>query len=279
MGDRAMTINGNGNGNLLEAEAFAERVEQMLDAMPDIAVLERAGMEIKLRVHDSEMRLNLENFYNAYLLDPSKLEAIHQTMIRTMQGFNPDRSARSFDELREQIYPMLKPAALVTEVQERNLPMLVFRAFLANLVIAYVIDEPDSVAFINEEHLDHWGIGEHVLYEQALQNLRKRTLDTTDYTTVGTGAQQLFIFSSQDGYDATRILLPELLDKWCAQLPGSMVIGIPNRDFLIAFSDADRVTLINIAQQVRIDSVKRSYSLTAQLFTLANGEIRAYDLE
>ncbi|MFP4441471.1 MAG: DUF1444 family protein [Chloroflexaceae bacterium] len=274
-----MTTNGNGNGNLLEAEAFAARVEQTLGAMPEIAVLERSGMELKLRVHGSEMRLNLENFYNAYLLDPSKLEAIHQTMIRTMQGFNPDRSAESFDELRERIYPMLKPAALVTEIQERNLPMLVYRAFLANLVIAYVIDEPDSVAFINEEHMEHWEIGEHALYQQALQNLRERTLNTTDYTTVGTGAQQLFIFSSQDGYDATRILLPELLDKWRSQLPGNMVIGIPNRDFLIAFSDADRVTLMNIAQQVQIDSVQRSYSLTPQLFTLTEGEIRAYDLE
>jgi len=274
-----MTTNGNGNGNLLEAEAFAARVEQTLGAMPEIAVLERSGMEIKLRVHGSEMRLNLENFYNAYLLDPSKLEAIHQTMVRTMQGFNPDRSVQSFDELRARIYPMLKPAALVTEVQERNLPMLVYRAFLANLVIAYVIDEPDSVAFINEEHMEHWNIGEHTLYQQALQNLRERTLETTDYTTVGSGAQQLFIFSSQDGYDATRILLPELLDKWRAQLTGNMVIGIPNRDFLIAFSDADRVTLMNIAQQVQIDSVQRSYSLTAQLFTLTDGEIRAYDLE
>lgn len=274
-----MQPNGNGNGTPLSREAFAERVEQMLGTVPDVEVLNRTGMDLDLRMRGTNVRLNLENFYSAYLHDPSKLDAIHQTMTRTMQGFNPDRSTQQFDDLRNRIYPMLKPAELLEEVRERKLPMLVYRGFLANLIITYVIDEPDSVAFINEEHLERWEIGEHELYQQALQNLRERTISTTDYTTIGEDAHQLFIFSSQDGYDATRILLPDLLDQWRTLLPGNIVIGIPNRDFLIAFSDADQTTLTNIARQVQVDSDQRPYSLTAQLFTLAEGEIRTYDPE
>jgi hypothetical protein len=55
-----------------------------------------------------------------------------------------------------------------------------------------------------------------------------------------------------------------------------MVIGIPNRDFLIAFSDADESILTSIAHQIQLDSVQREYGLTDQLFTIEDGQVREY---
>jgi hypothetical protein len=60
--------------------------------------------------------------------------------------------------LRERIFPMLKPINLLVFVRERNLPMLVYRPFLADLMITYVVDEARSVAYINEQHLERWGV-------------------------------------------------------------------------------------------------------------------------
>lgn len=273
------TGNGNGNGYDLDARAFVDRIEQVLNNTDGIEVLERDGMELEVRTPDADMRLNVQTFYTFYLQNPLQVESIIHTLVKTLQGFQPDRSTSSYAALCERIYPMLKPIALLTEVCERQLPLILYRPFLADLMITYVIDEADSVAFINEEHLAKWEVAEHSIHNQALDNLRQRTLNATDYTTVGTGAQRLFIFSSQDGYDATRILLPDILDQWRAQLPGRMVIGIPNRDFLIAFSDLDRMTLTSMARQIQLDSIQRSYGLTDQLFTLINGEIRVYELE
>lgn len=273
------TTEPSGNGHLLERNEFIAYIEEQLRAIAEVEVLHREGLDLTLRVRGGNIRVNLENFYSAYLNNPAQLDAVTRTFVKTLQGFGPDRSIKSFEALRERVYPMLKPIALLAEVHERKLPMLVYRPFLADLIITYVIDEPDSVAFINEEHLEQWGIAEHVLHERALTNLRQRTLNATDYTTAGTGAQQLFIFNSQDGYDATRILLPDVLERWHKELPGNIVIGIPNRDFLIAFSDADRTVLINIAQQIQRDIAERPYGLTDRLFTLMNGEIREYELE
>lgn len=270
---------GNGNGYDLDARAFVDRIEEALNNMEGIDVLGRNGMELQVRTKDADMRLNVQTFYTAYLQNPAQVESIIHTLVKTLQGFQPDRSTSTYAALRERIYPMLKPIALLDEVRKRQLPLLLYRPFLADLMIAYVIDEADSVAFINEDHLAKWEVAEHSIHTQALDNLRQRTLHATDYTTVGTGAQRLFIFSSQDGYDATRILLPDVLDRWRAQLPGRMVIGIPNRDFLIAFSDLDRTTLTSMARQIKRDSIQRSYGLTDQLFTLINGEIRVYELE
>jgi uncharacterized protein YtpQ (UPF0354 family) len=96
---------------------------------------------------------------------------------------------------------------------------------------------------------------------------------------VGTGDQQLFIFNSGDGYDASRLLLSEVLAEWARLLPGNLVIGIPNRDFLIAFSDANPDILRAVAAQVQSDAAQREYGLTDQLFTLVKGVVKEYSWE
>jgi uncharacterized protein YtpQ (UPF0354 family) len=189
------------------------------------------------------------------------------------------RQISSFSELRERVFPMLKPILLLATVRERELPMIVYRPFLADLIITYVIDEPGRLAYINENHLERWDIAAHELHEQAMINLQARTAERGSYTVTGEGAQRLVVFNTQDGFDATRLLLTTMLDEIRPQFPGTMVIGIPNRDFLIAFSDADRTILANVALQIQRDAAERDHGLTDQLFTLSNGEVREYEWE
>jgi uncharacterized protein YtpQ (UPF0354 family) len=196
-----------------------------------------------------------------------------------MLGLQPDRTANDYAELADRIYPMLKPLALLAEVSERGLPMLAYREFLSDLIIAYVIDEERSVSYINENHLERWEVAVVDLHERAIENLRRRTADTVRYTTVGEGEQQLFIFNSGDGYDASRLLLSDVLAEWARQMPGRLVIGVPNRDFMIAFSDANPEILRAVAAQVQADAVRREYALTDQLFTLAGDVVKEYNWE
>jgi len=189
------------------------------------------------------------------------------------------RQVSSYAELRDRVFPMLKPLTLLVTVRERKLPMLVYRPFLADLMITYVIDEQGRLAYLNENHLESWQVGEHEVHAQALANLQARTAERGSYTTAGEGAQRLVIFNSQDGFDATRLLLTGLLIQLRPQFPGAMVIGIPNRDFLIAFSDADRAILANVAAQIERDAAERDHGLTDQLFTLVGAEVREYEWE
>ena len=165
---------------------------------------------------------------------------------------------------------------MLVEVRERQLPMLAYREFLGDLIIAYVIDEDRSVAYINEDHLDRWEMSVQDIHERAIENLRQRTSGTVRYTTVGEGEQRLFIFNSGDGYDATRLLLSDVLAEWAREVPGHLVIGVPNRDFLIAFSDANPEILRAVSAQVQADAARREYALTEQLFTLVEGVVKVY---
>lgn len=280
--------NGQGNGHRPEtnggappmtAEQFAGYMEQRLSLYDEIELIDREGLELRLRVSGADVAADLGNFYSAYLRDPGQLDVVVETFVRVMLGITPDRSASDYDSLADRIYPMIKPLAMLVEVRDRRLPMLAYREFLGELMIAYVIDEERSVAYINDDHLERWGISVQDVHARAIENLRRRTDARVKYTTVGAGDQRLFIYSSGDGYDATRLLLSDVLAGWARDLPGNLVIGIPNRDFLIAFSDANPEILRAVAAQVQADAVQRQYGLTEQLFTLDEGVVREYRWE
>ncbi|HET9223097.1 MAG TPA: DUF1444 family protein, partial [Roseiflexaceae bacterium] len=274
--------NSNGNGHSadggapspMSAAQFAAYIERRLSLEDAIEVLGRQEMQLRLRAHGAEMTADLSSFYNVYARDPSEIDTVVRNFVATTLGLAPDRESSDFAELADRIYPMLKPIELLVTVRERKLPMLAYREFLAQLIITYVIDEQRSVTFINDDHLERWGVALVDVHEQAISNLRIRTLERVDYVTAGEGEQRLYIFNSGDGYDATRLLLGDVLATWARALPGNLVIGIPNRDFLIGFSDANPEILERIAQQIQADSAGREYGLTEQLFTLESGQVR-----
>ena len=71
----------------------------------------------------------------------------------------------------------------------------------------------------------------------------------------------MLVCETNDGYAATRVLLPDLMDDWARRIPGRMLIGIPNRDFLIAFSDRDPQHMAAITSQVRGDARRREHEI------------------
>lgn len=268
-----------GNGaSPMSAEQFAGYMEKRLTVYDEIEVLGRTGDELRLRVRGATLTASLANFYAAYARDPGQLDVVFENFVSAMLGLRADRSSSDFAALADRIFPMVKPIELLVEVRERRLPMLAYREFLGDLIIAYVIDEERSVAYINEDHLERWGVSVQDLHTCALENLRRRTEAQVKYTTVGAGEQRLFIYNSGDGYDAARLLLADVLAGWARALPGNLVIGIPNRDFLIAFSDANPEILRAVAAQVQADAAQRQ-GLTDQLFTLTKGVVREYSWE
>ncbi len=270
--------NGSHGESIMDAETFAMYIEKRLALAEDIELLNRSGMEMRLKVRGQNVEIDLTSFYDAYRQNPALIDAVAQTFGRVLLGELPQRSDADYNHVAERIFPMLKPATLLATVREQNLPMLAYRDFLANLIIVYTIDEQNSVAFINENHLERWDVTMQDLHEQAIENLRRRT-EQVEAVTVGQGDERLFIFNSGDGYDAARLLLTDVLGAWASHVRGSLIIGIPNRDFLIAFGDDDQDALRNIAMQVESDSIQRDHGLTPRLFTLTKGQVRVYEWE
>ena len=264
---------------LLDEEEFGDVVEERLEQLGGLEELSRDGMEVRFRWHGRSVVSELEHFYNAYRRSPAQLESILESLEAAVRSFAPDRGPQLWDELEDRIYPMIKPVEMLAEVAERNLPQLIYRPFMADLIVCYVIDEPESVAFVNEEHLKTWGVLETTLYTRAVDNLRIKTLKPGTAQVYGEGAEMLLIYAALDGYDAARILLSEIMTEWDAIVPGRLVIGIPNRDFLVGFSDANPAVLQRMALQIAQDATQRDYGLTDQLWTIVEGRLVPYEYD
>lgn len=263
----------------MDPERFGQYIERRLSLNDDeIQLIDRDDLQLRLLVREREVSVDLASYYQSYLLKPSQIDAVAQTLVRVLLRELPTETESDYASLADRICLMLKPVDLLAEVRERSLPMLVYREFLADLIIVYTIDEDHSVAFINEDHLERWEITEQELHERAQANLRERT-NAIRYTTVGERDQRLYIFNSGDGFDASRLLLTDMLTQWARTLPGRLVVGIPNRDFLIAFSDANPDILQAVAAQIQTDVLQQAGSLTDQLFTLDKGVVRDYEWE
>ncbi len=264
----------------MDAERFGEYIERRLVLYEDqIQLIDRNDLILRLIAAEREQTINLHEFYVAYQHNPALLDDVVRTLVHVVLGELPSGVAeRDFADFADRIFFMLKPAELLVEVRERKLPMLVYREFLADLILVYTIDDQRQVSFVNEDHLDIWDITTQDIHERALVNLRQRT-NNVRYTSVGKGEQGLFIYNSGDGYDASRLLLSEVTDDWARKMPGQLVLGIPNRDFLVGFSDANPDILRAVAAQIQLDTINHAYGLTEQLFTVIDGQVREYEWE
>lgn len=114
------------------------------------------------------------------------------------------------------------------------------------------------------------------LLETALSNLYARS-EGAVYELGDQESGKLFVLATQDGYDATRILLSPLPERLAQLVSGELIIGIPNRDFFIAFGNSNPLIVGQLGQQIRKDAQTRTHPLTATLFTFRNGQLQVYE--
>lgn len=177
----------------------------------------------------------------------------------------------------ERLMPLLKPRTMLDEVERTKVEPIAWRPFITDdLIVTLVLDFPQSVRYVRQSEADATGREFDDLLEFALGNLYERTQGEV-YELGDDKAGKMYVLATQDGYDATRILLSPLLERLSGQVSGELVIGIPNRDFFIAFGNANPIVVGQIGQQIKSDSKSRPYALTDTLFTFRQGELQVYE--
>lgn len=260
----------------LDRDGFAFTIETATRAAG--FPVERSGdFALSVSLHGQPMRCDLESLYATYQNSPQRLDdivAAHLAALRKVPAPPGEQ------EMMESTLPLLNPTGFLAALRQQQIREPMHRPFAAGLIVTYVIDMPQARAYVNEgmfakldaepdELLD-------ALHTFALDNLRKRTR-RRDTQAFGAGDQTLMVCETSDGYGATRVLLPDLMETWAKRIPGRMLIGVPNRDFLIAFSDRDPEHVAAITRQVRRDVRRMEHALTPELLVWQAGRISALD--
>ncbi|HBY96212.1 MAG: DUF1444 family protein [Ardenticatenaceae bacterium] len=263
---------------LLDQESFAAYVEDAT-RRAGFAIEKREGAVLYVILRGSPLRCDLAQVYRAYLSAPHRLDAIVRAHLDALRRVPPPPPELTEKEAAESLLPILQRAQWLKQLGQRSVPPVVHRPFVAGLVVTYVFDFPDRRAYVNADQLDQMmsrpGITFDMIHEYALENLRVRTTSRS-YATHGLRDKTMIMCETRDGYAATRILLPDLMAGWAERIPGRMLIGIPNRDFLIAFSDCNLAHVRAITRQVHRDAARHSHPLSADLLVWRDGQVREY---
>lgn len=262
----------------LDRNEFFDHVEAATRQAGHV-IQKRDGMVLILEMQGQPMRCDLQRLYGVYQLQPDRLDDIVAAHLAALGQADQPTPPLSEKQALESFLPLLNPRAWLDAVRQQGAEPPVHRPFVADLVINYVFDLPQARAYIQQgtydELLSAPEATPDVIHEMALANLRQRT-SPRDCKTFGMGDQTIVVCDKRDGFAATRILLPELMATWAERIPGRMLLGVPNRDFLIAFSDRDPQQVAAMAQQVRRDAAQREGGLTKDLLMWHKGRVVAH---
>lgn len=103
------------------------------------------------------------------------------------------------------------------------------------IVVVYALNAGAFDVIVNGDHLLSWGVPVSEVQDAAMRNLAAWSASAA-WTDEVSGERRLISSDTGDGWDAARVLLPEVLERLGRELSpaGRVLIGVPERHLLIA---------------------------------------------
>lgn len=201
---------------------------------------------------------------------PSLWAAEQQTQLRQFfdnyfsELRDPATEDISWEVAKHRVFPVIKQR-LVADDQVQQLVLREWQP-AQNLCIYLVVDSSQAMRHVFQSQLDQWKVTADVAFETAMTNLARCTNAVTyDKLTTDSGMIWGYMIKTQDGYDATRVLLPNVRRKLCRLLgETNCVVAIPHRDVLIAFSQRQVLSSIKPFIEEKFQTTR--YPLTPNVF-------------
>jgi hypothetical protein len=255
----------------LSREQFVEQVLQYVHDKFPLVKISRGKEPFSMLVNGH--LASMENVYRMAVLQPEDvrhhIERWVVELVRAAEG-TPDRTG-SFDELRDRILPMIVADG------DKDRRTMVTEPLLEGLSVAYAIDSDRTIAYIPEQQFNDWGVDRETLHEAALENLVKRSESMSAHAAQDEeGKINLILFQTMDGYDASRVLLPNLHEKLREHLGSPFVAAIPNRDILLCFRN-DAETVERLREQIEADHRRMPHGVTERLLLVTADGIAPRD--
>jgi hypothetical protein len=147
------------------------------------------------------------------------------------------------------LFPILRPPGttgmVVAEIDQEALSADTARSHSqplidegpCGLVVVYGLHAGGFDVIVNGDHVLSWGVPIAEIQEAALRNLGAWSAGAA-WTDEVSGERRLISSDTGEGWDASRILLPEVLDRLSSELgaAGRVLVGVPERHVLVAGS-------------------------------------------
>jgi uncharacterized protein YtpQ (UPF0354 family) len=194
-----------------------------------------AGSGFMVTAHDGPNRIDvaLEEAFARYRAAPQREDEIVGDVVADAQARLEDGlSKTSLAEVRADLMPLLKGRFELRTYgfEPAQTP------FPGRLAVLYVVDAEDAYTLVRPEDVERWGTTVAELQELALDNLLGQTNEDEPLLCEPSGGQELCGWASSDGYDAARMLVPELRDQIVEELDGPAAYAVPMENVFIALA-------------------------------------------
>jgi len=214
------------------------------------------------------VQLVLDDAYKQYTSDPDRqdeiVDGLVQEAVRRMEEGN---TKRSFSAVRDQLMPMLKRRVDVSRIE--NDPAV---TQFDNLDVVYAVQGDHYFTVATKDDLARWGQSVDEIDSLALSNLEKQTNKNQKLLCEPSGGQKLCGWASGDGYDASRMLVPDLRRQIVKELGGPAVYAVPLESVFVALT---RNYASVIKGKVLQEFTTGKNPLSPELFEERNGQLVA----
>ena len=160
-----------------------------------------------------------------------------------------DTPEQDWTRARDLLYPAFRPVGtgglamdsidretLAAHAQQSHAQPLLDQG-PAGLPVVYTIDAGAYDIVVNGDHLLGWGVEPAEIQDASLRNLASWSA-TAPWTDEVSGERRLISSDTGHGWDAARILLPEVVSHLIAEMgpAGRILIGLPERHLMTAGS-------------------------------------------
>jgi len=259
-------------------ESFAQKVIKAARDSGFNGPLEYLPEEFRLRQGDRAY-FNLHNAYRDYLQASKDLKAsVLNRYLATLLASHKGTSA-TFEQTRPLLRPVIRNLAMLEEIRLHHVhnegwdsPFTVAHHPLGkDCVTLLAVDYPDTTSTLTKGPQDDWNIPLNEALSIALDNLRDVTPDAFEQIIPG-----LYLGAWKDGYDTSRVLLPDVLQR--ARVKGRPVFMIPNRDVLMVTGDKDIEGLRHMIE-LSFEAMDKGRALSSQIYTYNEHKIIPFPIQ
>jgi uncharacterized protein YtpQ (UPF0354 family) len=205
-----------------------------------LAALQRADLEpqpgydlnVSAFAGPNRVDLAINDDFDEYEADPGRQDEIVAGIVQeAQQRLDAGVADLTFEDAKEDVLPLLQARFDLRnygfEPASTEAP--------GDLRVVYVVDTGDSTTVLTPEDVERWGTSLEELDEVALANLERRTDEADPLLCEPSGAWELCGWSTSDGYDATRMIVPGLRRQIVREYDGEpAVYAVPMDNVFVA---------------------------------------------
>jgi uncharacterized protein YtpQ (UPF0354 family) len=250
---------------------FRDEIVELLHRLRPDWPVETTDSPIALRIRQTDVYLaNLHRSVAGVSGEARKAKIL--SFVDAMAA-GDDTNDKTFEAVRNRLRARIVTAAAAANSAEEKIRIL-SRPFSAKARIAYVIDNPHTMAYVANGKLALWGVGADVVHSASIANLDTISVDVPiDARTPPAGSGYFAVLQNFDDYAAARLLAPKFMERMGEALGPEYFVATPVRGVLAAWSVncSARVQLAAHAGEV---AATQAYAITDELFVWSSDGIR-----